>query len=252
MAKRKCRSLTFRKVFGIYRAPDREGAEYAAGWTDGYEAGRRMELRPDFDGASIILVLSGTGDRRGIQKVIRHLEGVTPYPYEILIADSGADKAAEVYARRRAGAVRLIRTEPSNGAAEAVNRAVRSARSPSLVLLSCSAVPPEGWLAPILEQLRRNRRTGAVSCQFRDLETDDARASGPPGEGGASAGLPDVLRNAPLDIPPGLYSMLAFSREAWEAAGEWPGGDFAEASGRWLAKLSSAGFRPRDASGTLG
>lgn len=252
MARKKRRSLTFRRVYGIYRAPNREGAEYAAGWRDGCEAGRRMELRPDLDGASIILVLSDTGDRMGIQEVIRHLEGVTPYPYEILIADSGADKEVEAYARRRAGAVRHIRTEPSNGAAEAVNRAVRSARSPSLVLLSCSAVPPEGWLAPILEQLRRNRRTGAVSCQFRDLETDDTRASGSLGEVGASEGLPDVPLDAPPDIPPAVYSMLAFSREAWEAAGGWPGGDFTEASGRWLNNLSSAGFRPRDASETLG
>lgn len=236
MAKRRRRRFASRGVYGIYRAPDRGDADYAAGWRDGYEAGRRLEFSPEdaeLEGASIILVLSGTGGRRGIQEVIRHLEGVTPYPYEILIADSDADQGAEAYARQRAGAVRHIRTEPASGAAEAVNRAVRAARSPLLILLSCDAVPPEGWLAPIMQQLRRNRRTGAVSCQFRELETDDTRAAGPMGEGEASAGLQDI------------HHMLAFSREAWEAAGEWPGGDYAEASRTWLEKLSSAGFRPR-------
>lgn len=225
------------------KQPDHGGTSYQAGWRNGYEAGTRMGRQQAggvFEGTSIVVpVGEGTGN---IIPMIRHLEAVTPYPYELLLADFGADEQVKSYARRRAGVIRLIESGKSGGRAAAINQAMRAAGGRLLSLLSCGTKPAEEWLAVMGRELRNDSEADAVFCRFSaGFMKDGARSREPEPLCTAASGR---------GVSTPIHCIL-YRRDVWLAAGELDeGGVQAEDGlGKWLERLRMLGLTVKDVSG---
>ena len=111
----------------------------------------------------------------------RVTEGVT---YEVVLVDNGSTDGVQDFLQTLGGDVQVIRNQENLGFAKACNQGARAARGEYLVFLNNDTIPLEGWLAPLIEEVRTHSDVAVVGSKllFED-GTFNMRASHFPANG---------------------------------------------------------------------
>lgn len=116
-------------------------------------------------------------------------------PFEVVVADDGGDEAVQGLLAALEGDVRVVRSERREGFGPACDRAAAAAQGDVLVALDAGVTPVDGWLAPLVAEVR---------------------------DGGGAA-YPRAIRADGTCADPRWWSCLAVGRQRWEAVGGFAG-----------------------------
>jgi hypothetical protein len=128
---------------------------------------------------------------RALQAIARLPEG---RPFEVLIDVAGDDAETRMLVGGLEGNVRVLHNPSPTGYGDAFDRLAAAASTPTLVLLTATAVPADGWSEALLAALD-----------------------------GAAAALPRSLSAGGAELPEAHWLALAVRAEAYAAAGGFAG-----------------------------
>jgi GT2 family glycosyltransferase len=158
---------------------------------------------PPPDRPEVSIVIPAFGDWEWLTRSLGSVLANTEPCYELIVVDN--DSPDDVSSRLAASTenVRIVRNRKNFGFGPACNQGAAYARGEFLVFLNSDALVHAGWLAPLLDTARGNRRIGAVGPLFlnHDGSVQEAGAllSGDALTGAYGAGHPPA--SADLDRP---------------------------------------------------
>ena len=139
-----------RRLPGMGAVKRRRQAGYAAELT-------RRAQRPE-SGASaplVSIVIVTHGAWSWAERAIAAAAANTDVDHEIIVVDNASPDGTADRVRERFPAVHLVANDENAGFGAANNQAAQIARGEYLALVNSDAVVPLGWIAPLLEGLRR-------------------------------------------------------------------------------------------------
>lgn len=160
-----------------------------------------------------------------------------PYPFEIIVADSGTDAAADIVSTRYPE-VRLLRSSRRLDPALARNWGAREAQGTILVFIDSDCVPDPDWLRRLCARLEDDGYD-AVGGAIRN--TEDAT---PVAWAGYYCEFREFLPRGTAGEATNLtLGNVAYRREAFERAGGFPAGFFPQEDQVFHRRLLATGAR---------
>jgi GT2 family glycosyltransferase/tetratricopeptide (TPR) repeat protein len=90
-------------------------------------------------------------------------DGVT---FEVVVVDNGSTDGVQDFLRTLGGDVQVIRNQDNLGFAKACNQGARAARGEYLVFLNNDTIPLQGWLAPLIDEVRTHSDVAVVGSKL--------------------------------------------------------------------------------------
>ncbi len=87
-------------------------------------------------------------------------------PHEIIVVDNASSDATPRELVRWRTPIRTLRNEANRGFAVACNQGASVARAPNLVFLNNDTTPVDGWLEPLVEEVRKHHDVWAVGSRL--------------------------------------------------------------------------------------
>jgi glycosyltransferase involved in cell wall biosynthesis len=146
-------------------------------------------------------------------------------PAEIIVVDDASGPETRAALEALPEPFRILRNETNLGFAASVNRAVRQATAPVVVLLNSDLELPDGWLEPMLEALAAHPETfcvGNVQTAVSDGRIDHAGivflANGHPMHQREKAGAGEAAATT-IEFPAATAACWVFRRDVFLALG---------------------------------
>ncbi|MCE3223970.1 MAG: protein of unknown function, putative Glycosyl transferase [Nitrospira sp.] len=90
-------------------------------------------------------------------------DGVT---FEVVVVDNGSTDGVQDFLQTLGGDIQVIRNQDNLGFAKACNQGARAARGEYLVFLNNDTIPLQGWLAPLIEEVRAHSDVAVVGSKL--------------------------------------------------------------------------------------
>lgn len=90
-------------------------------------------------------------------------DGVT---FEVVVVDNGSTDGVQDFLHTLGGDIQVIRNQDNLGFAKACNQGARAARGKYLVFLNNDTIPLQGWLAPLIEEVRAHSDVAVVGSKL--------------------------------------------------------------------------------------
>ncbi len=116
-----------------------------------------------------IVILNWNGLHH-LQRFLGSVVKNSPQWADLVVADNGSSDGSIEWVEENFDSVRIIKLDQNYGYAEGYNKALEQVDSEFFVLLNSDVQTPEGWLEPLIEQLKQDDNIAALAPKILSLD----------------------------------------------------------------------------------